>query len=127
MQRCPPALYGVYAGSVKRFVSHPLFSQCSRCHRLSHNMDRCRRPSTLIVCPLCGGPHTLPEHAHRCPVAATNHHGKSCDCAVSCFICRERKLSGEGHAALSPLCPLKKLYRFPTDAVPPPGCHEHST
>ena len=115
MQHRPPSLFGVFASSVKLFQSCPLFSQCSCCHRLGHGTDRCRCPSTLIVCPLCGGPHTQVEHAHRCPVAATKHHSKSCDCTVSCFICRERRLSGEGHSTLSPLCPLKKLYRLPTD------------
>jgi hypothetical protein len=98
--------------TARPFENRPSFSQCSRCLRLGHSVDRCNRPSSLVVCPFCGGPHKSHEHAFRCPTSKT-HRGRQCSCPPRCFLCIEHKhkLKGEGHNALSHSCPLRALYR----------------
>jgi hypothetical protein len=94
----------------QKFESRPPLVQCTRCLQLGHSVGRCPKSSSTIVCPLCGGPHTLAGHAHRCPTAS-RHPEKSCDCVVSCFLCREKGKDGSRHGALSPSCPLKAAFR----------------
>jgi hypothetical protein len=43
---------------------------------------------------------------------ASRHLGKSCDCIVSCFLCREKGRDGACHGALSSSCPLKAAFRM---------------
>jgi hypothetical protein len=79
------AMFGSFV-TVHPFVNHPSFSQCARCLRLGHSVDRCNRPSSLVVCPHCGGPHSASEHAFHCP-NASKHCGHQCNCPPSCFLC----------------------------------------
>jgi hypothetical protein len=102
----------------QKFEGRPALAQCGRCLRLGHSVGRCPKPASLIVCPLCGRPHTLAGHAHRCPLSAC-HPGVSCDCPVMCFLCREKGKDGSRHGALSPSCPLKAAYRSPGVPFPP--------
>jgi hypothetical protein len=60
--------------TARAFENRPSFSQCSRCLRLGHSVDRCNRPNSLVVCPSCGGPHKAHEHAFRCPTSKS-HRG----------------------------------------------------
>lgn len=50
------AMFGWFV-TVKAFENRPPFSQCSRCVRLGHTVERYMRPNSLIVCSLCGGAH----------------------------------------------------------------------
>jgi hypothetical protein len=115
MLRRPPALFGTYVRS-KKFLSRPALLQCDRCHRLGHSLGRCPRPTSLIVCALCGGAHTVASHPYHC--AAKSHKGKKCDCPVSCFLCKEKKQDGQGHHARSNNCPLRAHYRSDTSSRP---------
>jgi hypothetical protein len=72
------AMFGSFV-TVRAFKNRPSFSQCSRCLRLGHSVDRCNRPSSLVVCPHCGGPHTALQHPFRCPMSS-NHRGRPCSC-----------------------------------------------
>jgi hypothetical protein len=109
--RTAVAMFGSFV-TARPFENRPSFSQCSRCLHLGHSVERCNRPSSLVVCPSCGGPHKAHEHAFRCPTSQT-HRGRQCSCPPRCFLCIERKhkLKGEGHNALSHSCPLRALYR----------------
>jgi hypothetical protein len=121
--RTAVAMFGSFV-TARPFENRPSFSQCSRCLRLGHSVERCNRPSSLVVCPSCGGPHKAHEHAFRCPNSKT-HRGRQCSCPPRCFLCIERKhkLKGEGHNALSHSCPLRALYRASAaDPPPPPRC-----
>jgi hypothetical protein len=79
------AMFGSFV-MVRPFVNHPSFSQCTCCLRLGHSVDCCNRPSSLVVCPHCRGPHSASEHAFRCP-NASKHCGRQCNCPPSCFLC----------------------------------------
>jgi hypothetical protein len=81
----PPSMFRQQTRAQK-FESRPALAQCTHCLCLGHSVGRCPKPSSTIVCLLCGGPHTLAGHAHHCPMA-TRHPGKSCDCTVTCFLC----------------------------------------
>jgi hypothetical protein len=109
--RTAVAMFGSFV-TARPFENRPSFSQCSRCLRLGHSVERCNRPSSIVVCPSCGGPHKSHEHAFRCPTSKT-HRGRQCTCPPRCFLCIERKhpRKGEGHNALSHSCPLRALYR----------------
>jgi hypothetical protein len=98
------ALFGSFM-TVCPFENCLSFSQCSRCLWLRHLVERCNQPSTLVVCPRCGGPHMASEHAFRCP-NASKHRGRECNCPPFCFLCQEKKRKADGHHALSTGCPL---------------------
>jgi hypothetical protein len=121
--RTAVAMFGSFV-TARPFENRPSFSQCSRCLRLGHLVERCNRPGSLVVCPSCGGPHKAHEHAFRCP-NSKSHRGRQCSCPPRCFLCIERKhkLKGEGHTALSHSCPLRALYRAvaPDHAAPQRG------
>jgi hypothetical protein len=117
MLRRPPSMFGRLT-KAQKFEGHPTLAQCGRCLRLGHSVGRCSKPASTIVCPLCGGPHTLAGHAHRCPLS-THHLGVSCDCPVTCFLCREKGKDGSRHGALSPSCPLKAAFRSSGAPSPP--------
>jgi hypothetical protein len=123
--RTAVAMFGSFV-TARPFENRPSFSQCSRCLRLGHSVERCNRPSSLVVCPSCGGPHKAHEHAFRCP-SSKSHRGRQCSCPPRCFLCIERKhkLKGEGHNALSHSCPLRALYRA-VAADPAPSPHRLS-
>jgi hypothetical protein len=72
------AMFGSFV-TIRAFENRPSFSQCSRCLRLRHSLDRCNRPSSLVVCPHCGGPHTAVQHPFRCPTSSS-HRGRPCSC-----------------------------------------------
>jgi hypothetical protein len=118
MLRRPPSMFGRQTRA-QRFENRPTLVQCTRCLRLGHSVGRCPKPSGTVVCPLCGGPHTLAAHAHRCPLSS-RHPGASCDCPVTCFLCREKGKDGSRHGALSDTCPLKGAFRA-SRALPPPS------
>jgi hypothetical protein len=104
----PPSLFG-HQTHVQKFESQPTLVQCTCCLQLGHSVGRCPKPSSTIVCPLCGGPHTLAGHAHQCPMV-THHPGKLCDCPVTCFLCCKKGKDGSCHGALSDTCLLKSAY-----------------
>jgi hypothetical protein len=105
------AMFGSFV-KAQAFENRPSFSQCTCCLRLGHIVERCNRPSSLVVCPHCGGPHSAAQHAFRCP-RSQNHRGRQCSCPPHCFLCVEKKMKGkgEGHNALSRSCPLHEQYR----------------
>jgi hypothetical protein len=117
MLRKPPSMFGRLTRAQK-FKGRPALVQCGRCLRQGHSVGRCPKPASTIVCPLCGGPHTLAGHAHQCPLSA-RHPGVSCDCLVTCFLCREKGKDGSRHGALSPSCPLKAAYQSSGAPSPP--------
>jgi hypothetical protein len=108
--RTAVAMFGSFI-TARPFENRPSFSQCSCCLHLSHSVERCNRPSSLVVCPACGGPDKAHKHTFRCPTSKL-HRGRQCSCPPRCFLCIERKhkLKGEGHTALSHSCPLRALY-----------------
>jgi hypothetical protein len=105
--------------TVRAFENRPSFSQCSRCLRLGHSVDRCNRPSSLVVYPHCGRLHTALQHPFRC-LTSSNHRGRPCSCPPRCFLCIEKKMKGkgEGHNALSHPCPLHSQFRAPHPSPP---------
>jgi hypothetical protein len=102
------AMFGSFI-TIHPFENCPSFSQCQHCLRLGHLVDWCNKPSSLTVCPHCGGPHLALEHAFQCP-NMNKHRGRQCNCPPSCFLCQEKRKPGGRHNALSNGCPLHTLY-----------------
>ena len=71
MRRSPPCLFGKFVKIIP-FESRAVLVQCSRCLRLCHSVERCRRPRSTIICGLCGGPHTHASHPYHCPTQIQN-------------------------------------------------------
>ena len=84
------------------------FAQCSRCHRLGHEVAVCTRPANAQICYHCGGSHASTQHKYACKA---QHSGPTCDCRPKCFLC---KIAGKppaqsiGHNALDSSCPLRR-------------------
>jgi hypothetical protein len=95
--------------TIRPFENCPSFSQCQHCLRLGHSVDHCNKPSTLIICPHCGGLHSASEHTFWC-LNANKHRGWQCNCPPSCFLCCEKRKPGGGHNTLSNGCPLQSLH-----------------
>ena len=99
------------------------FAQCSRCHRLGHEVAICTRPANVQICYHCGGNHASTQHKYACKA---QHSGPTCDCRPKCFLCRAaRKPPAHcvGHNALDSSCPLRRhtfVLSDPTNANPTP-------
>ena len=84
------------------------FAQCSRCHRLGHEVAVCNRPANAQICYHCGGNHASTQHKYACKA---QHSGPTCDCRPKCFLCKNaRKPPAQcvGHNALDSSCPLRR-------------------
>ena len=100
------------------------FLQCTRCHRLGHEINKCNRPADSQICYHCGSnAHASAQHKFQCKEV---HSGPTCDCPPCCFLCRNaRKSSAQftGHTSLDSSCPLRR-YTFvlsdPSNANPTP-------
>ena len=99
------------------------FLQCTRCHRLGHDISKCNRPANAQICHHCGSNnHSSGQHKYQCK---EQHSGPTCDCPPRCFLCRNAGKSSSqftGHTSIDSSCPLRR-YTFvlsdPTNAVPP--------
>jgi hypothetical protein len=111
LTRNPPYMFGGKT-TVRKFISKPLIRQCDRCWRLGHDVLRCPRPSSLLMCPICGAGHRRDEHHGKCKTAV-KHDGVRCSCPPKCINCtRERKgKQAEGHIATDLTCPLRAKFR----------------
>ena len=100
------------------------FAQCSRCHRLGHEVAVCTRPANAQICYHCGGNHASTQHKYACKA---QHSGPTCDCRPKCFLCRiARKPLAQciGHNALDSSCPLRRhtfVLSDPANANPTPN------
>ena len=100
------------------------FVQCTRCHRLGHDISKCNRLSNAQICHHCGSEkHSSNQHKYQCK---QQHSGPTCDCPPRCFLCRNaRKPPAQftGHTSLDSSCPLRR-YTFvlsdPANADPTP-------
>jgi hypothetical protein len=117
--RSPPALFGQQT-TAQRFEARPTLQQCNRCWALGHQAVRCRVPENKTICPRCGGPHALEQHANLCPNLHSHKEPSICHCESTCLNCtRSKRKSGKGpslvgHSALDVSCPLRAAYRLPT-------------
>ena len=99
------------------------FAQCSRCHRLGHEVTVCNRPTNAQICYHCGGNHASTQHKYACKA---QHSGPTCDCRPKCFLCKSaRKPPAQciGHNALDSSCPLRRhtfVLSDPANANPTP-------
>ena len=99
------------------------FAQCSRCHRLGHEVTVCTRPANAQICYHCGGNHASTQHKYACKA---QHSGPTCDCRPKCFLCKTaRKPPAQciGHNALDSSCPLRRhtfVLSDPANANPTP-------
>jgi len=115
MIRNPPYMFSNRTSKVRKYISHPLLSECMRCLRLGHTEKRCCSPPSAIVCPICGNGHKEEEHAAKCPNVA-KHVGVACTCPPVCINCVcARKPTAKGHRAASASCPLQSAFR----SIPP--------
>ena len=100
------------------------FIQCTRCHRLGHDISKCNRPSNARICYHCGSDkHDSNQHKYQCK---EQHSGPICDCPPRCFLChnaRKPTAQSTGHTSLDSNCPLRR-YTFvlsdPANADPTP-------
>ena len=92
------------------------FIQCTRCHRLGHEVTVCTRPTNAQICHHCGsGAHTSAQHKFQC---RERHSGPTCDCPPRCFLCQSARKSATqftGHTALDTTCPLRRHTFVPTE------------
>ena len=114
MKRSRVGMFGKLV-TIRRWEARPLLSQCSRCLRLGHTVDRCRRHKDLVVCSKCGGAHEDALHHFNCP-RSDRHKGRGCDCPPSCFLCiaQGNHKAAQGHTSTSVTCPIRKHFRLPT-------------
>ena len=100
------------------------FLQCTRCHRLGHEVTKCNRPANSQICYHCGSnAHTSAQHKFQCK---ETHSGPTCNCPPRCFLCRNARKSPAqftGHTSLDSSCPLRR-YTFilsdPSNVNPAP-------
>ena len=118
MRRSRVGMFGKLV-SIRSWEARPLLSQCTRCLRLGHTIERCRRHKDLVVCSKCGGAHQDALHHFNCP-HANKHKGRGCDCPPSCFLCiaQGHPKAAQGHTSTSATCPLRKHFRSPSVAEP---------
>ena len=126
MRRSRVGMFGKLV-SIRSWEARPLLSQCTRCLRLGHSVERCRRHKDLVVCSKCGGAHQDALHHFNCP-HANKHKGRGCDCPPSCFLCiaQGHPKAAQGHTSTSVSCPLRKHFRTPTP-VSEPDTRQRST
>ena len=105
----PPSIFGGLT-YVEKYVPLPIIRGCDRCHALDHSVGYCNVKKGTTICPLCAGSHRAKDHHIKC--AGAPHNGSlTCTCPPKCINCHRAKKPGNGHTALSPSCPLRKLYR----------------
>ena len=97
--------------TIRSWETRPLLSQCSRCLRLGHTVERCRRHKDLVVCSKCGGAHVDTLHHFNCP-RSDKHKGRGCDCPPSCFLCiaQGNHKAAQGHTSTSVTCLIRKHF-----------------
>ena len=119
MRRSRVGMFGKLV-SIRSWEARPLLSQCTRCLRLGHTVERCRRHKDLVVCSKCGGAHQDALHHFNCP-HANKHKGRGCDCPPSCFLCiaQGNPKAAQGHTSTSASCPIRKHFRTPTPVAEP--------
>ena len=109
--RNPPYMFGNRTTKPRKYISRPALSECTRCLKLGHTVQRCSAHPSAIVCPICGSGHKEEEHAAKCPNVA-KHIGVDCTCAPVCINCiRAKKPSAKGHRAVDASCPLRANFR----------------
>ena len=115
MKRSRIGMFGKLV-TIRSWEARPLLSQCTRCLRLGHTVDRCRRHKDLVVCSKCGGAHQDALHHFNCP-RSDRHKGRGCDCPPSCFLCiaQGNNKATQGHTSTSVTCPIRKHFRLPSD------------
>ena len=90
-------------------ISPKPFIQCTRCHRIGHEVTVCTRPTNAKICHHCGSAaHTASQHKFQCK---EQHSGPTCDCPPRCFLCqsaRKSRAQFTGHNALDSSCPLRR-------------------
>ena len=105
----PPSVFGGLT-YVEKYVPLPIICGCDRCHALDHSVGYCNVKKGTTICPLCAGSHHAKDHYIKC-ASAPHNRSLTCTCPPKCINCHRVKKSGNGHTALSPSCPLQKLYR----------------
>ena len=114
MKRSRVGMFGKLI-TICSWETRPLLSQCTRCLRLGHTVERCHRHKDLVVCSKCGGAHEDALHHFNCP-RSDRHKGRGCDCPPSCFLCiaQGNLKAAQGHTSTSVTCPIRKHFRLPT-------------
>ena len=127
MRRSRVGMFGKLV-TIRSWKARPLLSQCTRCLRLGHTVDRCRRHKDLVVCSKCGGAHEDALHHFNCPWS-DRHKGRGCNCPPTCFLCiaQGNHKAAQGHMSTSATCPIRKHFRPPTDDTNPALTRARST
>ena len=109
MLKNPPYMFGERTAA-KIYTAMPLLRQCSICHSLRHDADHCACKGA-IICPICGGRHSVDKHAISCPHKAKHKIAGQCNCALSCLNCRnEGRKPFASHISTDLSCPLQKKF-----------------
>jgi hypothetical protein len=107
MKKAHLAMFGKPVTFAK-WVSRPPLSQCGRCHKLGHIMNRCSMPRDSVRCYKCGKGHNAREHDILCPRAKSHKAHGTCDCEPQCLNCNEK-----GHYAIDVNCKARNAFRIP--------------
>ena len=107
MKKAHLAMFGKPVTFAK-WVSRPPLSQCGRCHKLGHIMNRCSMPRDSIRCYKCGKGHSARDHDVLCPRAKSHRVHGTCDCEPHCLNCNEK-----GHYAIDVSCKARNAFRIP--------------
>ena len=89
------------------------YTQCSRCHALTHNIDHCTHPPTFVRYGFCRK-RDDPSSSHCAVICSGTHNTIDCQCLPFCFNCRVANKPAAGHWAITDNCPLKKNMRTPS-------------
>ena len=104
IKRSPPCLFGGVVRP-KLGISKPLIAQCSRCWKLGHAVDTCKKKAGVPICFICGAGHDGTMHGMQCN-KAKKHNTLKCNCEVTCLNCHK-----SGHHTKDVRCPLRKRFR----------------
>jgi hypothetical protein len=107
MKKAHLAMFGKPVTFAK-WVSRPPLSQCGRCHKLGHIMNRCSMPRDSVRCYKCGKGHNARDHDVLCPRAKSHRAHGTCDCEPQCLNCNEK-----GHYAIDVSCKARNAFRIP--------------
>jgi hypothetical protein len=107
MKKAHLAMFGKPVTFAK-WVSRPPLSQCGRCHKLGHIMNRCSMPRDSVRCYKCGKGHNARDHDILCPKAKSHKAHGTCDCEPQCLNCNEK-----GHYAIDVSCKARNAFRIP--------------
>jgi hypothetical protein len=107
MKKAHLAMFGKPVTFAK-WVSRPPLSQCGRCHKLGHIMNRCSMPRDSVRCYKCGKGHNSRDHDVLCPKAKSHKAHGTCDCEPRCLNCNEN-----GHYAIDVSCKARNAFRIP--------------